>query len=251
MIILEKALTRAMKLEELLTSKKFLIACPIPTKNVDLAIEQAEKAIGEGADLVEFRVDYLITLDSSECIDAILRIVKEFNHPKIITMREKAEGGFKEISPLVKLKILNMLERKTSTYVDIELEFYKKYGKNIKTTEYDGLIISKHYFYERPTERELIVTISKASEIPGVDIVKIASIVTNENDLLELLKVLTLRKDTKPYIAIFPMSNVQIYRLIPPLLGSKLVFCSLVELTAPGQIPLEMCIVFRDLIEKL
>ncbi len=238
-----------MKLRELLNTRKFLIACPIPTKNVDIAIHQAEKAISEGADLVEFRIDYLMITDSSEYVESVIRIIKEFNYPKIITIREKSEGGFREVSPYLKLKILEILERKTNTYVDIELEFYRKYYRNIKTTEYEGLIISKHYFYERPTERELTITINEALKIPEVDIIKIASIVTSDSDIIELLRIANRRE--RPYLAIFPMGNVKIYRLIPPLLGSKLMFCPLDEGTAPGQIPLHYCCKFRELVLQI
>ncbi|NPA69500.1 MAG: type I 3-dehydroquinate dehydratase [Crenarchaeota archaeon] len=238
-----------MRLIELLSSRDFVIACPIPVRNVEIALDKAERALGEGADLVEFRLDYLTVIESSEYIEIVKKIVSEFTSPKIITIREKSEGGFREIPPLLKIETLNMLQNIDNTYVDIELEFYKKYVNSLKTLSFAGLIISKHYFYERPTERELTITLNEALRVPGVDLVKIASIVTSERDLLDLLKIIS-RKE-RPYIAVFPMSNNKIFRLIPPLLGSKLMFCSLDEGTAPGQIPLEICTKFREFVETL
>ncbi len=239
----------SVRLVELLSSRNFVIACPVPVRNVENALEKADKAIKEGADIVEFRLDYLTVTDQTDYFEAVKRIVSEFNKPKIITMREKSEGGFREISPFLKIEMLSMLQNLDNTYVDIELEFYKKYSTSLRSYSFYGLIVSKHYFYERPTERTLTITLNEALRVPGVDLVKIASIVTSERDLLDLLKI-TPRKE-RPYIAVFPMSNSRIFRLIPPLLGSKLMFCSLDEGTAPGQIPLESCNRFRELVENL
>ncbi len=238
-----------MRLIELLSSRDFVIACPIPVRNVEIALDKAEKALGEGADIVEFRLDYLTVVEGPEYIEIVKKIVSEFTSPKIITMREKSEGGFREIPPLIKIETLNMLQNIDNTFVDIELEFYKKYLTSLRSLSFAGLIISKHYFYERPTERELTITLNEALRVPGVDLIKIASIVTSERDLLDLLRVIS-RKE-RPYIAVFPMSNNRIFRLIPPLLGSKLMFCSLDESTAPGQIPLEVCTKFREFVESL
>ncbi|NPA23373.1 MAG: type I 3-dehydroquinate dehydratase [Crenarchaeota archaeon] len=238
-----------MRLAELLSSRDFVIACPIPVRNVDMALEKAERAVGEGADIVEFRLDYLTTIETDEYLEAVKRIVSEFPGPKIITIREKSEGGFRETPPLLKIETLSMLQNIDDTYVDIELEFYKKYINSLRNLSFSGLIISKHYFYERPTERELTITLNEALRVPGVDLVKIASIVSSEKDLLDLLKIAP-RKE-RPYIAVFPMSNNRVFRLVPPLLGSKLMFCSLDEGTAPGQIQLGLCNKFREFVEDL
>ncbi len=241
-----------MRLRELLSRQPFLVTCSIPTRDVDTAIEKAEQAYELGADLVEFRVDYLSVLSCDEYVRAVNTIVKNFQKPKIITIRELSEGGVREIDHKIKLKILRELQSIDNTFVDIELEFYTKFEHLLKDFRYSGLIISKHYIYDRPSAGDLAYVYDKSRSIPNVDLIKVASVVAGRQDVLLLIDfLLSHQRDEPPYVTVLPMGNVTHIRLAMALLGSKLIFCSLQEATAPGQAPLDICVKLREIAQKV
>ncbi|GEM_PF-2831444 len=241
-----------MKLRELLSRQPFLIACSIPTRDVDTAIEKAELAYELGADLVEFRIDYLNVINCEEYVNAVNTIVKNFPRPKIITLREVSEGGVREIDHKIKLKVLKELQNIEGTFVDIELEFYTKFEQYLRDLKYSGLIISKHYIYDRPSARELAYVYDRSRCVPNVDLIKVASVVAGKQDVLLLIDfLLTHQRDEPPYVTVLPMGNVAHIRLAMALLGSKLVFCSLQEATAPGQAPLDVCVKLKEILNRI
>jgi len=241
------------RLSELIASRQsFLIACSIPVRDVARSLEEADRALEQGADLVEFRIDYYAAPRAEDYYMCVEEILKSFSKPKIITVREVSEGGVNEVPSDVKLEILKRLSRLDNTFVDIELDFVSKYREHIALSDYAGVIVSRHYFYDKPSLSDLVYLYSKAKALGNVDVFKVASMVLSSRDLLPLLQFLCeYAADTVPYVAVLPMGNIRRFRVLPLLLFSKLTYCTLSEATAPGQIPLDVCVKLRELIEKI
>ncbi len=241
-----------MKLRELASSRSFLIACSIPVRDLEKSLDLADKAIASGADMVEFRVDYYPAEKPEDYIECVLTIVRQFSQPKIVTLREVSEGGANEIPPRVKITALKLLRNIDYTYIDIELDFLTKYRSELELDKYSGVIVSRHYFYERPSLSSLIQLYNSVREIPYIDIFKVAVLVSSQRDLETLLSFLcSYGEKARPYLAVLPMSGARRFRVIPLLLSSKLTYCSIAEETAPGQIPLEHCVKLRELLDRI
>ena len=241
-----------MRLQDLTSSRSFLIACSIPVRDVEKSLELADKAISQGADLVEFRVDYYTAKKPEDYIDCVLALTRQFTKPKIVTLREVSEGGVNDIPSRVKITALRLLHNLDCTYVDIELDFLLKYRSELELDKYSGVIVSRHYFYEKPSLSSLVQMYNSVREIPNIDIFKVAVLVSSQRDLETLLTFLcNYGENARPYLAVLPMSGARRFRVIPLLLSSKLTYCSITEETAPGQIPLDYCVKLRELLEQI
>ncbi len=239
-----------MKLRELLKKREFIIAVPIPVRNVE-TVSKVKSVISkyrDVIDIVEFRLDYLEDIDDVESVtNEILRI----NHPKIITIREVSEGGFREISHQVKLKVISDLQSMESTYVDLEYNFFNRYS--IDVSKYSGVIISEHYINDKPVLNELLTKLKTLDVNPYIDVYKIAVSVNNLQEL-KLLIDFTIEAErikNRIYLAVMPMCNCKLWRIIFPILRSKIMYCSLIETTAKGQLNLNECLAFREFIKNL
>ncbi len=241
-----------MRLRELASRRTFLIACSVPVRSIEESLELGDRALAGGADLVEFRIDYYPAKREEEYVECVLSVIKQFPRPKIITLREVSEGGVNDIPPRAKIAALRLLYGSCCTYVDIELDFLSRYQREIELRRYEGVIVSRHYFYEKPSRGELIHMYNNVRENPNIDIFKVAVLVSSQRDLETLLSFLCeYGENSHPYLAVLPMSGARRFRVITLLLSSKLTYCSIAEETAPGQIPLDHCVRVRELLERI
>jgi 3-dehydroquinate dehydratase-1 len=97
-------------------------------------------------------------------------------------------------------------------------------------------IVSFHDFETTPSESELTATIADARD-HGADLVKLATMARDTDDLRTLARVLT--DDHGVGLIVIGMGESgAASRLLFPFLGSKLTFASAGRATAPGQLPL-------------
>lgn len=163
---------------------------------------------------VEFRLDY-----SSE---PVLPAISD--DKVIITVRDPKEGGQYDISPEKKLELYRKAEDMGLT-VDAEYAFVKEHPLDIS-----DIILSKHLKHT-PTveivEREVDEMLSQ-----GPKWVKYITTAGSYEVAMSTLGILG-RKN----IIHFSMGRYGSFtRLLAPLLGSPLVYVSLEESTAPGQL---------------
>ena len=118
----------------------------------DLAQAQRDIAAAAeaGADLVELRID---TFTSQPEITELLR---GCGLPQIVTCRPVWEGGHCELPESERLEILEFAARSGATYVDVELETYRRQSAIqdlvhlYPREKRPGLIVSSHDFLTRP-----------------------------------------------------------------------------------------------------
>lgn len=189
-----------------------------------------------GANIAELRID----LFDDQSMPAIRRTIEKCNVlPKIATIRSIAEGGGWEGHDLQK----TILYRDLIPYVDaldVELQFKNIHSvlrQSLKAQE-KKLILSSHNFEKTLSKNELSTIIAEGFQA-GADIVKIANMVNDPEDLRTLTSVL-IEHPNKPLIMIGMGALGIASRVILPLLGSLITFAAYgPHQTAPGQIPLE------------
>jgi len=189
--------------------------------------EKALKAIRLGADLIEFRLDYL----EEPFDERIHDLIWEFHDRALVTLRESDEGGRYSGSIEDKIRFMEKISALKPAYVDLELR--KLEEEAVKRFGDAKLIISWHNFEETPSLGILENLVRRALEIGDV-----AKIVTKAEKLSDQLRVLKLysRFDSRRLIAFTIGSSGILSRLISAKLGSPIVYVSLPdEPLAEGQ----------------
>ncbi len=181
------------------------------------------------SDILELRLDYLESLDSS-----ILRHLMEKRNKLILTVREPSEGGRNRFTDANRLQFFTTA-REMGFMTDIEAKFLVKYGA------LNSYIASFHKMEGILNRKEIEYPISSLSG--RYTYFKIAAPATRENRLalIELVQ-------TYGNVAAMELGGEPMYRIAFSILGSKLLYCSLGERTAEGQMD---CKDARDIITKI
>lgn len=123
-------------------------------------------------------------------------------------------------------------------FIDIELETLEKAPAFAKTTagKENKIILSFHDFEKTPNIQDLTKIINRMREWK-VGIIKIATMVNNDQDIKNLFRILLNKKKNEKMIVVGMGEKGQIIRILGPLLGSFLTFASTqFGSSAPGQI---------------
>jgi len=196
----------------------------VPIMDEKNAVSKAREAMAKGAELVEFRLDYM----ENPFIEALVN--PEF--PAIITNRVVREGGKIAVDENVRTARLQKAIDLSAAYIDIELNnFYKFDRKNSKT----GIIVSYHNFNETPSFENLQKIYDKIVS-QGADVVKIVTMAKEEDDCMGIMDL--VRDANIPTIGmcmgeygVFTRYNKKNY----------IAYCALnkSECSAPGQFTLD------------
>ena len=183
------------------------------------------------SNFVELRVDYIKDL-SIEHLDIIKKhTIKE----NIFTCRSIKEGG-KFAGNKEDLKsIIYRANELQFNHIDIEISMLENINFDNKNCKIIG---SYHNFNNTPSYNELLNIYNNIKQYDFVDVVKIATNVINDNDNIELVKLLINRD--KDIIVLGMGEKGKIIRIISPLLGGYLTFASINDnnISALGQISL-------------
>lgn len=143
--------------------------------------EKIKTAKLERADVVELRADSYSKISESD-LDRLKKISKELKIPAIFTLRTKEEGGRYNFSFAKKLKLTEKALNLNFDYIDIELKFLEKLGKNVpylKGNSKTKIILSYHNL--KGTESlEGLRGIKKRMSALKPDVIKIAVFSRNE-----------------------------------------------------------------------
>ncbi len=206
--------------------------------------EGAAMAISQKADLLEFRLDYLLeALEANE-----FRWCHELQVPTIATLRMAADGG-KYIGPeeerFARLKALS------GHFQYVDLEFRSAGQERAEALREIGaqLIVSYHNFRSTPTKDELL-SIAFRSKARGADICKIATRANSQDDVFTLL---SLPHSVSPMVVIPMGEKGRIGRLLAPLLGAEFGYACLDGLppVAPGMLSIGVMRQLYDGIQRV
>jgi len=192
------------------------------------------KAVRDGADIIEARVDAFKDTDPES-------LRKEFEAarlplPLLLTVRSAKEGGAGALTDKKRAEILEVL-MPFADMVDIELSSGRIIENVINSAKRHGkrVIVSYHNFKATPGVKALREITRKARSL-GAEAVKIATFVNGPEDLVKLATILT---ESKGMIVIGMGALGACSRVFFPMLGSIITYGSIGTATAPGQLTLK------------
>jgi len=215
---------------------RLLIAAPIIAERTGQALKKAQEAMQRGANLVEYRIDRMKAVTLETIITPEIPCIITNRHPE---EDKNSPGYYCEPARLSKLKEAARIMAKNESikegYIDIESNFLKEdFLKHINRDKIK-IIVSYHDFNKTPP-MEYLEKICNQITNQGADILKIATMINEEEDIK---RITDLRKYAKiPAIIIGMGEKGKLTRVAP---DNYLTFGALSkdEGSAPGQYTIE------------
>ena len=193
-------------------------------------------------DLVELRIDYYENLFNKECVLELLKQIRELlTCPIIFTYRSLKEGGHVQLTDeQYKELVTYVCESQLIDLIDIEINSGNQLVYELVEIAHHHhiyVIMSNHDFKQTISKEDMIDLLEKM-DILGADILKIAMMPRNYEDVIKMLEVSMniSSRIKKPLIAISMGELGKITRICGELTGSCITFGSALKSSAPGQI---------------
>ena len=203
-----------------------LICTPIAADNFDSYLNLLQSAKNMGSDIAEFRIDYFKNISA----EVLNNVINESELPLIVTNRNRDDGGMFSSGEEVRLELLETAIESKPSFVDIEVAIDKEKRDNIiqKARINDvGIICSYHDFRHTPTPNEIFEIYSDINET-GANVAKMVFTPVTDKDIRNILSVTERLSNNEMLFTIFGMRQKgQITRMLTPLLGACLTYCSL------------------------
>ena len=197
---------------------------------LDEAIEASRKAVSMGADLIEIRFDHFTQLPKD------FSRFKEFQIPKIATLRSVAQGGLYKGTDEQKMRFLAKAYKGAFDFIDVEDDFPLLHRRDLDGTR---MIVSSHILDVSPrmvAVVERLVANGSKGDTPKV--VYKAETLTDVASLVSAGKMFSLAERKFALIGMGPMGSIT--RVCAQRFGASLTYVSLEpgKEAAPGQIDL-------------
>ena len=203
-----------------------LICTPIAADNFDSYLNLLQSAKNMGSDIAEFRIDYFKNITA----EVLNNVISESELPLIVTNRNREDGGIFSSGEEVRLELLETAIESKPSFVDIEVAIDREKRDNIiqKARINDvGIICSYHDFRHTPTPNEIFEIYSDINET-GANVAKMVFTPVTDKDIRNILYVTERFSNNEMLFTIFGMRQKgQITRMLTPLLGACLTYCSL------------------------
>lgn len=233
-----------------------VVTVPLVAQARDAILKEAETVKALNPDMVEVRADYWDCIENPDEALKMLRdirgIMKET--PILLTVRIKAERGFKDVSEKAKFDFYTAaVKEKLPNFIDVELAYgQEKIQAFKKTLEGSGisLVVAYHDLNATPSKEE-IVKLMESEIAAGGDVAKIVVKPNSEEDVLTFLGgTLAFRRAHPefPIIASGSGDTGRVTRLIGGLFGIDLTFASGVKGSNATQMPVSTMRMTNDII---
>jgi len=196
---------------------------------------QADRAQGlpiAGVDLWEARVD-LWGIDNLARVRRQIGLLRS-TLPVIVTIRSRAEGGQATGTATQRAKFYeSLLDLADAVDIEMNERAVVRALKKQCEAQRKTLILSYHDFQRTPTGKTLLAKV-RAAENLGADVVKIATMIQSNADVIRLAEV----QSGHPHqnLATMGMGRIAtVSRLLLASLGSVLVYGAFEKAVAPGQ----------------
>lgn len=223
------------------------ICVPIVGRTKEEIIESAKMIMDHKPDIVEWRGDFLETLEDTGFVRDILEMLRRIlgETPLLFTIRTKAEGGEKLVTVSEYCRInKSVMESGFADAVDVELFLGEAVVSELilHAHEHEVKVIgSNHDFEKTPMEEEIVSRLCKMQRL-GCDVAKMAVMPQSQRDVLTLLAATeTMKKQysSTPVITMSMSGMGALSRLAGEVFGSALTFGMVGKASAPGQVPIE------------
>ncbi len=201
-------------------------------KDIETMRAGVARAINQGADLIELRID---GLHDSAGWEKLLPV----KVPVILTNRPKREGGGFRGDENKRIEVLLQGIAQGVSCVDIELSTPEPLRERVVSqAKKSGVaVLMTHHDFSLTPSIEVLTDMSKRLVGAGCDLVKIVTFAESTEDALRILDFLAQVQDevAMPIIA-FAMGDAgKITRIAAPVFGSPIVYAAAGKATAPGQ----------------
>ena len=209
--------------------------------------QQLDVSRYEGADIIEWRADYL---DRDAILAVAPAIFEKFAGRELIfTLRTVSQGGRINLTAAEYVALIKEVAHLYQPdYIDFEYYTHKEVFDQM--LDFPNLILSYHNFKETP--ENLLEILSELTNLTP-KVVKVAVMPHNEQEVLDLMNFTRGFKTLNPeqdYVTMAMGKLGRISRLASDLMGSSWTFASLDEGTAPGQISLKRMKQFREVLNE-
>ena len=219
------------------------ICVPIAEKTLEGIFGAAKEIVKSPADFVEWRADWVEEfMDLGVVEQVLLQLQVVLNEkPILFTYRTKNEGGQRDISFGEYASLLKFVaSKKLADIIDVEVYFDENVPDLIAELKQSDVIVlgSNHDFEKTPQRREIVQTLGYMQFI-GADILKMAVMPQNKQDVLMLLSAteeMVTKHATRPVITMAMGNGGVISRMTGEIFGSAVTFGALGQASAPGQI---------------
>lgn len=188
----------------------------------------AEAAISQGADLLEFRFDYLETTPGND----ELNWLEDIELPKIATVRSMDEGGAYR-GP--EEKRIQLLKRFSELCEIVDIEFSSAQPDLISGLGGRAQILISHHDFSSTPSRDRLLSLVSRSASRGARHTKLATKVSGPKEVLRLLRI----SSEVPNVVAIPMGRAgRLGRIMAPMFGSEHAYAHPVGFppVAPGMI---------------
>ncbi|MDP7079847.1 MAG: type I 3-dehydroquinate dehydratase [Candidatus Undinarchaeales archaeon] len=203
------------------------ICAVVAADTVEEMVDRAMEA-REDADLVEFRIDHLVSLEQLEGL-------KEFTAlPVILTLRSAIQGGRSELEGDARRAVLERIINLGPAYIDLEFGNADMELIAVAKCAGVGTILSFHDFEGTP---EGIADVAQVMAATDADIIKLVTTAGSWRDELTMLTI--DQRYTDRGIVAFCMGELGVLsRVLCPLIGGRFTYAFAGRSTANGQISL-------------
>lgn len=226
------------------------IIVPLVGTTAEVIVDEAIASQNAGADVLEFRADYLLAKHPDMDFDGLVRdILRELFAktalPILFTVRSREQGGEVAMTPfryrvlLATLLDILMQERVPAQRVGIDFEFHSDatpdLARRAAALGYTA-VVSHHDWKETPDTEVMYVMLDDMLKIPDA-VAKLAVMAQSEEDTRRLLDVTkaVAGQTRRPLITIAMGEAGQRSRFDGWEFGSVATFASAGATTAPGQ----------------
>ncbi len=224
------------------------ICVPITETGIPGLTEEAGRAVAACPDLIEWRADRFRDIFSPGAMENALKELDSIlgQIPMIFTVRTEKEGGSLSVPAEDYASLLKRAaDTGIPTFVDVEVMQLGDPLLHELMGQIHGagalVIGSSHDFERTPSESEMKKILMKEHG-SGADILKLAVMPQNYQDVAHLLRVtgqMYQNDDAGPMITMAMGTLGNVSRFCGEIFGSAVTFATVGEASAPGQLPIE------------
>lgn len=224
------------------SGRRPVICIPVMGATKEEVLEEARRVIGRGAQMIEWRVDYLKDATEMDTVHDILKELEKLCRECIllITLRTRCQGGLAQVKePQLGQWYRSVAKMHLADLIDVEFFEADRPNRLLRDMKKEGVgvITSHHDFEDTPGEKTMMMLFEQMAS-GGADIVKLAVMPRELTDVLHVLQVTCDFAEEYPKIPVASMSMGSmgiISRLCGEVFGSCLTFGTMGKSSAPGQ----------------
>lgn len=236
---------------------KPVVCVPVTEQEDEDILQKIAELVKENVRMIEWRVDWFRYVDDEDAVSALLQKIRPLVKETVFlfTFRSRKQGGNSGIAEKKILK-LNEIAAKSQAVDLIDLEFFEATFplKEIRRFQKMGvrIIASHHDFDGTPAEGIMKMLLTKMKE-GNADIVKLAVMPQNTEDVLRLLTITSDMKKSFPGLPVVTMAMGtagMVSRISGETFGSCITFGSAGKTSAPGQMDHKELEIILDLLHR-